>query len=129
MRIRAIRWLGICTADWDRTVSFYRDALGFAVRSAGQHVGPSGVAARCAELALPNGDFIEVFDDNLAERQLFTAPVIGFQVDDVAAARDEMERKGVAFIGPVYRGNAFEWSYFRSPDGHVYELMAELTQV
>lgn len=31
------------------------------------------------------------------EHEFMKAPVAGFRVDDIAAARDEMERKGVLF--------------------------------
>jgi catechol 2,3-dioxygenase-like lactoylglutathione lyase family enzyme len=52
------------------------------------------------------------------------APMAAFQVDDVDAARAELEAKGVEFIGPVhsdpFSGN--RWSHFRAPDGYVYEL-------
>jgi len=50
------------------------------------------------------------------------APVPGFLVDDVAAARAELESEGIEFIGPVHDsddGNA--WPHFRPPDGRVYE--------
>jgi catechol 2,3-dioxygenase-like lactoylglutathione lyase family enzyme len=125
MQVKGIKWLGVCTANWDRAVGFYRDVLGLPVRSEGLlSVGEGRV--RCAELPLPDGDFVELFDDNLEERGLFATPVVGFLVDDVAEARSEMESKGVAFIGPVYRGTNWAWSYFRSPDGHVFEILAEL---
>ncbi len=124
MVVKGIRWVGVCTADWDRTVAFYRDVLGFALRSEGRLSVADG-DVRCAELALTNGDFVEIFDEHLAERDLFAAPIVGFLVEDVAAARSEMAGKGVPFIGPVYHGSNWEWSYFRSPDGHVYQIMAE----
>ena len=78
------------------------------------------------EMATASGDFIEAFDQNLPERALFHGPVVGFLVDDVACARAELESKSVNFIGPVSRGTDWEWSYFRSPEGHVYQIMAEL---
>jgi catechol 2,3-dioxygenase-like lactoylglutathione lyase family enzyme len=123
--VKGIKWVGTCAEDWDTAVAFYRDVLGLPVRSRGWlSVGQGGV--RCAELGFPDGDFLEVFDANIGERDLFRAPVVGFLVEDVAAARGAMEGKGVSFIGPVYRGTGWEWSYFRSPEGHVYEIMAEL---
>ena len=35
MMVKGIMWVGVCTADWDRTVAFYRDVLGFSIRSEG----------------------------------------------------------------------------------------------
>jgi hypothetical protein len=125
VKVKGIKWVGTCAGDWDTAVAFYRDVLGLSVRSEGWLSGAqSGV--RCAELALPDGDFVEVFGENISERDLFGAPVVGFLVEAVAPARSEMEGKGVSFIGPVYRGANWEWSYFRSPEGHVYQIMAEL---
>lgn len=78
------------------------------------------------ELTAANGDFVEVFGAGLGDRDLFKAPMVGFLVEDVSAARKEMEGKGVVFLGPVGRGGRWEWSYFRSSDGHVHQIMAEI---
>jgi hypothetical protein len=40
-------------------------------------------------------------------------------------ARSALEEKGVPFIAPVFCGANWEWAYFRAPEGHVYQLMAE----
>src|SRR5205823_6310866 len=52
------------------------------------------------------------------------APVAAFQVDDVDAARAELEAKGVEFIGPVHSdpSSGNRWTYLVAPDGYVYEL-------
>jgi hypothetical protein len=49
--------------------------LGLSVHSEGRHSSGEEAAARYVELALPNGDLVEVFDENLDERDLFRAPV------------------------------------------------------
>ena len=40
-----------------------------------------------------------------------------------AAARAEMEAKGIEFLGPI-EGDTddYKWTHFRAPDGFVYEL-------
>jgi hypothetical protein len=53
------------------------------------------------------------------------APVAGFEVDDVAAARREMEAKGIRFIGEVHDAPSSAWSHFYGPDGHVYEITSK----
>jgi catechol 2,3-dioxygenase-like lactoylglutathione lyase family enzyme len=126
MVVKGIHWVGICAADWDESSSFYRDVLGLSVRSEGVQSGPNDAGVRFVELAAQNGDFVEVFGRDLGDRDLFKAPMVGFLVDDVAAARAEMEAKGVVFVGPVGRGGRWEWSYFRAPDGQVHQLMAEM---
>lgn len=69
------------------------------------------------------GTRTEVFADDSPYNTFFTNPVAGFLVDDIEAARQEMESHGIEFIGPIQRaedGNA--WSHFRAPDGFIYEL-------
>lgn len=126
MVVKGIHWLGICAADWDATVGFYRDVLGLYVRNEGVQSDPSDAGVRFMELSAENGDFVEIFGRDLRDRDLFKEPMIGFLVEDVGAARIEMEGKGVEFLGPVGRGARWEWTYFRSPEGHVHQLLAEV---
>jgi hypothetical protein len=100
--------------------------LGLTVQTEGTRPTPGGQDAHWVEMATASGALVEAFDQNPPERALFHVPVIGFLVDDVASARAELENKGVNFIGSVGRGTAWEWSYFRSPEGYVYQIMAEL---
>lgn len=67
---------------------------------------------------------MEVFGPSLrGQEQFATGPVVGFLVDDVAVAREEMEAKSVESIGLVHTGDAgAAWSYFRGPGGKVYEI-------
>jgi len=65
-----------------------------------------------------------VFGPGDEEHGFFTTgPVAGFRVDDVAAARAEMEGAGVEFLDPeVQKWNGSSWSHFRAPDGNVYQI-------
>ena len=56
-------------------------------------------------------------------QQFATAPVVGFEVENVREAREEMKAKGEEFLGPVHDGDpGAAWSRFRGPDGKVYEI-------
>jgi catechol 2,3-dioxygenase-like lactoylglutathione lyase family enzyme len=76
--------------------------------------------------SLPGDALLEVFGPGDPDHDHFsTGPVVGFFVDDIEAARDELERAGVELLGPL--GGAKEtgqWAHFRAPDGNVYELTA-----
>lgn len=114
MKIKGIVWLGTRTPRFEEMVNLYQNILGLPIT----HHEPG-----FAVMDLPNGDRLEVFADDSAYNRFFTAPVAGFLVADVAAARIEMEAQGIEFIGPVETtedGNA--WSHFRAPDGFIYEL-------
>jgi predicted enzyme related to lactoylglutathione lyase len=126
MEIKGIKWMGVCTQNWDQTLHFFTDMLGLQLCNQGNLSVVEDRRVRYAELAMPDGDFVEVFDQNLPESDLFSSPVLGFLVDDVASARSELEAKGVSFIGPIYSGTDWVWSYFRSPDSQVFQLMSPL---
>ncbi len=77
-------------------------------------------------LAFPDGTEMEVWRPEDEFHSFFgTGPVVGFRVDDVDAARAEMEMEatGVRFLGPVQRSDVTAWSHFRGPDGNVYEVI------
>lgn len=115
MRVRGIRWLGTPTDRYAETVSFARDVLGLR-----QLFEQDDFAVFETE----NGDTFEVFGPKgVADgHEFMVAPVAGFEVDDVAAARAEMEAKGIRFIGDVHGAPSSAWSHFYGPDGHVYEI-------
>jgi hypothetical protein len=47
---------------------------------------------------LPNGDQLEIFGPAESTNTFITHPVARFLVDDIVAARSEMEAKGIEFI-------------------------------
>ena len=54
--------------------------------------------------------------------QLHACPVLAFQVEDVRAARNELEARGVEFVTGVDGNETEAWAYFRGPDGYLYEI-------
>jgi hypothetical protein len=43
-------------------------------------------------------------------------------VEDVRAAKGELEARGVEFVTDVEGTESEAWAYFRGPDGYLYEL-------
>ncbi|HET7855174.1 MAG TPA: VOC family protein [Gaiellaceae bacterium] len=113
MRVKGIVWLGTRTERFDEMREFFVEITGVAPRD------DPGLAV----FDLASGDRIEVLHPSVAESYM-DAPVVGFLVDDVTAARAELESSGIEFIGPIQSGAGSSWSHFRAPDGHVYELTA-----
>jgi hypothetical protein len=113
LRVKGIVWLGTRTPRFAEM----REFLG---RIAGEpHIDDDGFAV----WDLPNGDRLEVFGEGGEDPPYPDAPVAGFLVDDVHAARAELERHGAEFIGPVHEAwDGNQWSHFRAPDGQVYEV-------
>ncbi len=86
--------MGVPTRHFAETVVFFRDVLGLEAER------------EDAVLRLPSGEAVEVFGPELADAEQFvTGPVVGFEVEDVREAREEMEAKGVEFLVPVHDGD------------------------
>jgi hypothetical protein len=114
MKVKGIVWLGTRTERFEQMNDFCQDLLGLS-----QKLFEPGFAV----YELPNGDLFEVFGPDSSYNEFMTHPVAGFLVDDIAAARAELEAKGIEFIGPI-EGDTddYRWTHFRAPDGFVYEL-------
>ena len=115
MKVKGIVWLGTRTRRFGEMREFFGRIAG------DPHIDDEGFAV----WDLPNGDRLEVFGPGGGDPPFEDAPVAGFLVDDVAAARAELEQvEGVEFIGPIHDDGGFgnQWSHFRAPDGHVYEV-------
>lgn len=114
VRVRTIAWAGTRTSRVEEMVELLERVLG---------LGRSHEDAGIVVLTTADGDTVEVIPDDEPEHRHFTTgPVVGFQVDDVQAARRELEEAGVELLGPVREGGGFMWQHFRAPDGNVWEL-------
>jgi hypothetical protein len=118
MKIKGIVWLGARTDRFDEMTDFCRDLLGLS-----QTLLEPGFAV----FDMPNGDRLEIFGPQGSYNTFFTHPVAGFLVDDIEAARAELEAKGIEFLGPIQGDKNYKWTHFRAPDGFVYELTYSTT--
>ena len=72
---------------------------------------------------MPNGDRMKIFDSDGTHNTFMTHLITGFLVDNIVAARAEMENLGIEFIGPIHEGSeGYAWSHFRAPDRYISEL-------
>ena len=62
-------------------------------------------------------------------REQASGPVPLFEVDDVRAARRELEAAGIEIVGTAGRDSAWEWIHFRAPDGNLYELASKISGI
>src|SRR3712207_4439545 len=91
--IRGLGWAGTRTERFAETTAFFRDVLGLRVALERPHQ---------VVFSLPDGALVEVFGPGDAGHDHFsTGPVVGFVVEDVAAARAELEAAGVELLGPL----------------------------
>ena len=58
--------------------------------------------------------------DTADKEHFVTGPVVGFEVDDLPMAVEELRAAGVELLGSP----SPTWQHFRGPDGNVYELVS-----
>ena len=99
------------TRDVDRAVAWYRDVLGL----------PESEVSE-GEVEAPNVTI--AFWQPERESLPFVASEAGFalRVADVAAARAELEAKGVEFVADTWDSGVCHFAAFRDPDGNTLIL-------
>lgn len=114
MKVKGYSWVGVGTDDFHGTLSFFSLVLGLK---------PVVVEERgVAILKVSDGQVLEVFGPGTQGRELTFPPIVAFEVEDVAAAREELLLHGVEVLGDIGSWNGFEWLKFRGPDGHIFAL-------
>jgi catechol 2,3-dioxygenase-like lactoylglutathione lyase family enzyme len=145
LKMRAQSHVGITVRDLDASVRFYHDVLGLEICTEpspwfdepglGVGVGVPGAALR--QVCLKLGDtMLELLEYRTppsdTERPLRShcrgATHVAFQVDDIAAAKAELEAGGIEFYSEVNVVDdgvlaGWRWVYFADPDGYPLELV------
>ncbi len=115
MRISGFGWAAVGTDDFSSTVRFFNEVLGLPLESCDN-------AQEAAEFRLPSGQGFGVVGRRTELQRLHQCPLVGFDVEDVRSARRELAAKGVEFVSEVFEAGGETWTYFRGPDGHLYEI-------
>jgi predicted enzyme related to lactoylglutathione lyase len=106
-------WIGVIVEDLEGQRSFWGDLLGVAQ----DHSGPDFV-----DFELGGWRSFEVIrrsDDPQYNGLRFQ---VGFEVDDIEAAREELIRRGVESISDIFPDEVSPWAYFRDPEGNVFAV-------
>lgn len=105
-------FVAIATEDFDRAVAFYTDVVGLPlVRRWGSM--PAG------ELETGTLTLALMQSDAFGMRFQANNHPIALHVEDFAAARAELESRGVEFTGDTIDSGVCHQAYFRDPDGNV----------
>jgi len=113
MRVLGYTWAGVRTADLQSRGRFFADVLGLSFLHQGKGL---------LQFELPSGQLFEIFGPENQYYCYHACPVLAFQVEDVRAAKNELESRGVEFVTDVESHGSEAWIYFRGPDGYLYEL-------
>jgi predicted enzyme related to lactoylglutathione lyase len=113
MNVERVDFVSVLTQDIGRAKQFYSEVLGLEVESQGEH-----------DLELSAGQVtLDVFDPSSIGQPFAPSPAgIALRVPDVAAARAELEEKGVVFDGETIETSVCRQAWFKDPDGNVLML-------
>lgn len=123
MRIVGYSWMGVFADDFEAAIDFFADKLGLPLEWRQEDTDFAG-------FRLPSGQLLEVFGPRWADaREQYdgthpsTSPILGFEVEDVEAAREELVRRGVVFVTEAleFEGGASS-AKFLGPNGQVFEV-------
>lgn len=117
--VTGVDFVSIPTKDFEATRAFYADVLGLEPSSVWQRPGHDPVGAEfengTVTLALLNSAALGLeFRPNVAP--------IALRVDDVEAARAELESRGVTFTADSLDSGVCHQAFFQDPDGNQLAL-------
>jgi len=106
--VTGVDFVAVPSTDWKRSREFYVDTLGLRPDEHGQS--EFWVGETCFGIWEPARFAMEFSPQKNAH--------IALSVDDVAAARGELEAKGVAFFGETLDSGVCHMAFFQDPDGN-----------
>jgi catechol 2,3-dioxygenase-like lactoylglutathione lyase family enzyme len=143
--MRGLHHFGVTVKDLDASLRFYHDVLGLEIVSEpspwfdspelGPAVGVPGAALRqvCLKVGTSTLELLEYRSPpSETSRPLpsnnISASHVAFVVEDIEAAKAELEAKGIEFFSDVNVVDegvlaGWRWVYFADPDGYPLELV------
>jgi catechol 2,3-dioxygenase-like lactoylglutathione lyase family enzyme len=111
MDVTGVDFIAVPTTDYERAAAFYGDTLGLEfVKSWGSF--PAG------EFQAGNLTIAVMQSDAFGMEFHRSSTAVALQVDDVAAARAELEGEGVAFGQDTLDSGVCHQAFFADPDGN-----------
>jgi catechol 2,3-dioxygenase-like lactoylglutathione lyase family enzyme len=112
MEITGVDFVAVPSTDWKRSRAFYVETLGLRPDATGQ--AEFWVGQTCFGIYEPT-----TFGLKFAPQ---TTAHLALHVDDVTAARADLETKGVEFEGDVLDTGVCHMAFFSDPDGNALML-------
>jgi catechol 2,3-dioxygenase-like lactoylglutathione lyase family enzyme len=109
MDVETVDFVSVLTQDIPRAKRFYGETLGLPIETEGEN-----------DLEFTLGQVtLDVFNPASVGREFAPSPAgIAIRVPDVAAARAELEAKGVQFDGEIVDTGVCHFAFFEDPDGN-----------
>lgn len=109
MHVEEVDFVSVLTQDIARAKQFYAETLGLPIETEGK----SDMEFTLGQVTL------DVFDPSSVGQEFAPSPAgIAIRVPDVAAARAELEAKGVRFDGEIVDTGVCHFAFFKDPDGN-----------
>jgi catechol 2,3-dioxygenase-like lactoylglutathione lyase family enzyme len=113
VRVERVDFVSFLTTDIARAKRFYTELLGLEIESEGEH----DIEFRAGQVTL------DIFDPSSIGQPFAPSPAgLSLRVPDVAAARTELEARGVEFDGDTLDTGVCHMASFRDPDGNALML-------
>jgi len=106
--VTGLDFVGVPSTDWKRSQAFYVDTLGLRPDETGDS--EFWVGQTCFGIYEPAQFGMQFAPQKNAH--------IALHVDDMAAARTELEAKGVEFTGETFDMGVCYMAFFQDPDGN-----------
>jgi len=106
--VTGVDFVAVPSTDWERSRAFYVDTLGLRPDEHAQ--AEFWVGETCFGIWEPARVGMEFAPQRNGH--------IALSVDDVAAARSELEAKGIEFFGDILDSGVCHMAFFRDPDGN-----------
>ena len=113
IQVEHVDFVSFLTQDIARAKEFYAGTLGLELESEGD----ADMEFRCGQVTL------DVFDPSSIGQPFAPSPAgLALRVEDVDAARAELEAKGVVFDGETIKTSVCKQAWFKDPDGNALML-------
>jgi predicted enzyme related to lactoylglutathione lyase len=115
MKVTGVDFITVPTQDFEKAEQFYGDVLGLERSKQWGSMPAREFETGSLTIALMQSDSFGV------EFERHSHP-IALHVDDVAAAREELESKGIEFVADTMDSGVCHMAHFRDPDGNALML-------
>ena len=115
MELKWPKFISVVVDDIEKQRRFYRDILGFREAESSE---------QWVDFRLPGG-YLELLKRDASPQRSSKRFQVGFTVDDIHAAREELMRRGVESISEIEGdepGSKNLWCHFRDAEGNVFEI-------
>ena len=110
--VTGVDFVAVPSTDWKRSRDFYVETLGLRPDATGE--GEFWIGETCFGVYEPTQFGMEFAPQKTAH--------IAMHVEDVAAARTELEAKGAEFEGEIFDTGVCHMAFFHDPDGNALML-------